>query len=329
LNFKRFLWILHTCLILFIFTSSLFSQNIKSKTVIKAALESGAVNLHKHFGDGLLYRGILRVQSRINFPRSHLLVKGRFSKEFFDVPESIKSLNQQGNLSYVKYLRESFFQLNSSFNNHSSSIDSFGTQNINEWQIGGLFNMGISKSFNIIIRDTYFSRNFSISNIDYSKNRAQFSLSYNKSTNRIISAGLFWENLHLQDTDTTDSKELFGVQLEYQYTKLIILNLIYNYGFALNNDYNSQQLNLVIGKYLSKKWSMFVSLFYTWIMDDKNYLELYNRVQVFNNINLKLGYDLLENTNIYLKGILEDHKLVNYKEKITSRQFVLGLQQKF
>lgn len=329
MNFKRFPRILTACLFLLIFYTSLLSQNIKSKTVIKAAVESGSADLDEQFGEGVLYRGILRVQSKITFPRSHFLIKGRFSREYYDIPESIKTINQHGNLTYVKYFVNSFLQINSSFNHHSSSLDSFGTQNISEWQLTGLYNRKISKSFNLNIRNTYLSRNFSLSDTDYSKNKLLLSLSFSQAANRVLGVGLFMENLYFKDTDKTDSKDLHGVQLDYQYNKLLILNLVYNYGFVLEENYNSHQLNFVAGKYLSNKLSVFVSLFYTWVKDDNNYLHLFNRVEIFNNINLKLGYDLFEGTNIYLKGILEDHKLVNYNNKISSRQLVLGIQQKF
>jgi hypothetical protein len=327
-NLKSFpLFLLITIIVLF--PASLLSQKVKSNTVVKAAFEGGHVDLYHSFGDGSVYRGILRVQSTINFSRAFVSLKGYFAKEYFNTLQSVNAVNQQGDLVYVKYFTNSSFQFNASFNNHSSLIDTFEIQDVNEWQAAALYNIAISKNFSLLTRNTYLSRNFSFHDTKYSKNKLLLSLSANSLKNNILSAGLFWENIDLDNVDTVAVKDLFGFQLEYQYSKLLILNLSYDFSFIPDQDYKNHQLYLIAGKYLTKKCSVFLSMFYTWVMDDEDYLELFNRVEIFNNINIRLGYDLFANTNIYFKGILEDHKLVNYSETISSKQIVAGIQQKF
>jgi len=325
----RFLFLLTICHLYFAPLSPSFSQNIRNKTVIKAAMESGPVNLNSFFGDGTLYRGILRVQSKIMFSKSYLLLKTRFSKEYFNIAQTINTLHQQGDLVFVKYYKRDFLQLNATFNNHSSSLDSLGKQDIREWQLRGMLSKGMFDNYSLVIKDTYLSHDFSILNADYSKNRIMLAIDHQWPGNKSLNFGFFRDDLFFNAADTNASKDLLGVQLEYRYNRATILNVTYNYTFALENDYHSHQLNITTGKYLSGKLSMFMSMFYTWVMDEKEYLELFSRVEVFNNISMKLGYDLFNNTNIYLKGILEDHKLVNKDEKVSSRQIVLGLQQKF
>ena len=255
-------------------------------------------------------------------------VKGRFSKESFDLAEKIETLNQQGDLLYINYFNDSFYQLHASFNRSSSESDSLGNQDINEWQLDGLYSKRISKLFNLEVQDIYLSRDFSILNTQYHKNRLQLSFNYRLPENKIFGLGFFWDKMFLDNPDTSASRDLYGFQVEYHLKNLIIFNILYSYDFLPASSYNSHQLNCVMGKYLSKKWSLFIALFYTWIDDSEGDLRLFNHLEAFNNINLKLACDIFENTNIYLKGILEDHKLVSYQRKITSTQFVLGIQQK-
>lgn len=315
---------------IFLHISFSYSQKIKNKTDIKIAIESGAADLHENFGNGLIYRGILRWQTQLRFSRSNLEMKGRFSPEYLDVDAPIKSTGYQGDLSYRKLFSYHILQLDASFNHQTSEVDSFRMQVLDEWQIQGLFNYKISPNMRVELKDNYLSREMDLrSKINFTKNKVSLSLAHQNDKNRLFLLGTFWENQKLSESDTLASREHYGLELEYQWRKKFIVNFVYQLGFYIDKNYYDHQLNFLGGKYLSKRWSLFLSVFYTWINENKDKNVIFNRVELFNNIHLKLAYDFTDHINIYLKAALEDHKLVDYRKVISSKQALLGIQYKF
>lgn len=296
---------------------------------MKFALESGVVNLHKYFGNGLLYRGILRWQSQLKFSRSHLEIKSRFSPEYYDVTNTIKSIGYQANIRFIKFFNYNFLQLDGALNHQTGAIKSYGEQSYEEWQMSAFWDQYVSKFFQLETGNEYISRRIETDSvIKFNRNKILLLLTLQNVVPGVIKSGPFWATIHLGEADTTDSKQQYGWKLQYQFNKFLILNMYYQFGVYLKDNAREHQLSIVAGKYLSKKMSVLLSAFYTWINDKHKNMSLFNRAEIFNNINFKLGYDFSEKINIYLKAEYEDHKLINNRQQISSKQVLLGIQHK-
>ena len=90
---------------------TLFAQS--SNTVFKAGLESGKINTER-FGDGLFYRGLLKISSYKKFSNSAIRIKANASSEILDLRNRISGIHLFARIEYSLVFNKEKLLLNGS-----------------------------------------------------------------------------------------------------------------------------------------------------------------------------------------------------------------------
>jgi hypothetical protein len=123
----------------------------------------------------------------------------------------------------------------------------------------------------------------------------------------------------------------FGPAFEFNYKKSLILNVLYKYGFYKSGRLNDHQFNILAGKYLAKKLSLFLFVYYLWRVEGAPKVggQEFNFLENYNNISVKLGYDLQKHTLLYLRFIYDEQQIFKGTKPISTFQGLVGIQKSF
>jgi len=317
--------------ILFIFAPFiLFSQSTNTK--LKAGFESGIINTQR-FGDGLIFRPFLKINGQRKFTKSIIRIKTNVSSEILNLNDRINGIHLFANLEYVLSFGAGKLLLNGLAKNQTHIIKSANKQMFNEFQARIQYSHSFSKNLSVQIKEWLIYREQdTANNSTLQKNTQQTDFMIKRPSGHIWKLGFFHEfsNFGYQDKER-DRHRRFGPSVEYTHKKNIILNAGYKYGFYKNNRLNDHQINVLAGKYLSKKISLFLFAYYLWRLneDPENDNQAFNPLESYNNISLKIGYDLKKKTHVFVKFLYEEQEIFQLANKVSTFQGLLGFQQSF
>ncbi|MBL1207943.1 MAG: hypothetical protein D8M58_21265 [Calditrichaeota bacterium] len=310
-------------------------QNISAQqnnTKVKAGFESGRINTER-FGDGLFFRPFVKINGRKKFNKSLLKIKAHASSEIMNLQNNVRGIHLLANIEYAINIGRGIFLISGAAKNQVHFIQSQKKQQFNEINLRFRYSHNLSKMFSLQFKEQFiFREQKGASKNALSKNILQSDLGIKTKSGSILKLGFFYEKnaFDYQQTKIIEHTRS-GPSLEYNHKKRFILNLAYKYGFFQNSIVRDQQINVLAGKYLTRKVSVFFFVYYLWrikegINSDK--LE-YNPLESYNNVSLKLGYDLKDKTHLYSKLLHEEQEIFQRGSKLSTFQVMLGVQQSF
>ncbi len=295
-------------------------------------LESGKINT-EHFDDGMFYRAFLKISGKKSFSSSALRFKTNVSPEILDLSHRISGVHLYADIEYAITLGREKFVLGGLAKHQVHYIKSARKQLFNEFQARIHYSHKFSKSISLQIQELLIYRDqvASFKNSMF-KNLQQANIILKYYPTISWKVGSFYENTDFNFPGKEKKHQTrFGPSVGFNYKKALIFNSSYKYGFYKEGTLNDHQINILAGKYLNKKISLFLFVYYLWRVQENSITNSgeFNPLESYNNVSIKMGYDLKKKTHIYGKILYEEQEIFQFGNTVSTIQGVIGLQQSF
>ena len=321
-----------TIYILIILNSMVCAQN-PLRSQMKAGIESGPLKAD-FLGEGFILKAFLKYNAQKKFSSSILSFRARVSPEWYNLDNHISGLKLAADADYLFSLMSNPFLAGFSLKRNIYSLQNGSEQVYNEAQgvLRYSINFSSEKSLSFFNQLNYRTINA------YQDNNLLQNLSEifweEKDGSWRWGIGGFYENLFFKiDTSaviTSVRNYRAGPQLLLDFQRFMIFNLVYKFGMFSGKYKRDHQLSLIAGKYLNKKLSLFLFVYYLFKNNSSGEVtSVFTRLSAVNSYSLKLGYDLSDKNHIYFKFLYEDQQIVQNNNLISTWQGVFGLQHSF
>ncbi len=298
----------------------------------KMGIESGGINTSA-LGAGFIVRPFVKINGYKNYNHSSFQFKTNASSEILGVSEQIAGLHFFVKLLYKMDFGPDKLLISGSARNQLHFIRSSEKQVFNELQENIHYSRRLSRRYNVLLKQWFLFREQSYTeNVRLFKNSFQANLVIKNVSKGNWNVGLFLEDIVYDYSQGRKNRySRFGPAFEFNYKKSLILNILYKYGFYKTGRLNDHQFNILAGKYLTKKLSLFLFVYYLWREEGAPKVsgQEFNFLENYNNISAKLGYDLQKNTLLYLRFIYDEQQIFKGTKPISTFQGLVGIQKSF
>lgn len=309
----------------------LTTEILLSKTSLKASLETGFSDI-EFFGEGISNHFLLKLIGNKKYELSELDYKLNSDAGYYNVNEVLHTLKFSGYVNYSILFNRTVFSFILSGSNNLNKVEGNDSQSLNHilTRVSVLYWMHKQTAIEVAGQNSFNRLNF---------NEKGYMNIYNYSTSILIvdvfgfntKSGLFMDDITSGEKDINLNKKRFGIQIDLDYRKKIIFSFNLRASRFYNTDISHLHFNMVAGKYVGSKLSLFVNgniVRLNGNTKDITKLFLLNPPEHYNSATTKLGYDLSRSIHLYLKYLYENQIIVDVNRFIDSQQYLVGLQYK-
>jgi len=308
---------------------------------IQLGTEGGYYN-SETLGNRLLTRLIGRLNFTNTFDKNFIILKGRVAPELYGLSFAASTIKLAGQMNFGQRRQSFTWQMRLSTRNYYYQSDQYSDVSFNVFQVGGDLTKAVDRKLTLGTAIDYFYRDSSRqprNQLD-SYSMSPF-VTYQIGSSNYLSFEINIEQFKIkksysQDGLTHNSGWRIGPKLSFKRRSSHIFNfsyqLIRHASDIITNDHWENRIDVLWGKILTKKWSVFFYLNYQIRPDlDENVpIELtYTPVNNENWIHLKAGYDISRKTELYAKFGYTKDELIYNNQDLSGWQFLFGLNLKY
>lgn len=327
-----------TCfLILLFYLSTFINSHAADNFSFQISAEAGC-NQSNTLDNNFVSRLIGRIKYQKYFSKNYVHLKARVSPALYGVKNSAKILKFSGDVIFGQRRKSFNWQACLMNKNYYYSSGMFDDAAFNIVLLGGKITKPFKTKTTFQLGIDYLYRN----TLTHPHNRLNsiagtFCTTYKMGGATYLGLELYFEKFHIGRSHTEEEANAnkgwrSGPQISVQHKSSYILNLTYNffwrYSTLVRQHSQEQRIQLMWGRFLSKNISLFIYLNYHNQPKTNSDIPVELTYMPLNNENwyyLKLGYDLSQITEAYIKmGYVKD-ELIYRNNSLEGWQGLLGL----
>ena len=294
-------------------------------------------------GDRLLIRMIGRLAYTKKFENNYINIKGRISPEFYGLSLDASAFKLGGEINLGGRLKSFHWQTSISSRNYYYRSDRFNDVTFNIFQLGFTVNRTISNKVSMGGLIDYFYRD----NAEQPRNeidsyRITFSGIYRLNQSNLVSFDLAFERFVINRAVTiytinNNEGIRMGPAIKYNHRSSHLFNMSYvlmhHNSDLFGQEYWEHRIHLLWGRYLIKKWSVFLFANYLFRPDqhpEETLIELtYTSANNETGYHFKLGHDFSKLAELYLKIGYTKDELLYQNTDLAGWQYLIGVNFNF